>query len=178
MAENDWAFHDTPSNKILFIACQPSKQVWMSKRWHQWFFTHKLVLLTSVPTCISLLVKNPIFPDSYEKWSKFTRSFCKKENVTVNIFSLLWNYLGGIVALVECVGHHSMLMFMRGSFETNSLVGNEFWATNFFLDFQSEKELLWDSIKADLEEKIHKLEEDKNNVDFSTGLWEQTSRFL
>jgi breast cancer metastasis-suppressor 1-like protein len=43
--------------------------------------------------------------------------------------------------------------------------------------FQSEKELLWDSIKADLEEKIHKLEEDKNNVDFSTGLWEQTSRY-
>jgi hypothetical protein len=42
--------------------------------------------------------------------------------------------------------------------------------------FQSEKELLWDSIKADLEEKIHKLEEDKNNVDFSTGLWEQTAR--
>ena len=30
--------------------------------------------------------------------------------------------------------------------------------------------MLWDSIKADLEEKIHILEEDKNNVDFS--LWE------
>merc|ERR1712043_74940 len=42
-------------------------------------------------------------------------------------------------------------------------------------NFKSEKELLWDSIKADLEEKIHILEEDKNNVDFSTGLWEQTS---
>ena len=49
---------------------------------------------------------------------------------------------------------------------------------NDFLFFQSEKELLWDSIKADLEEKIHKLEEDKNNVDFSTGLWEQTSRLV
>ena len=34
--------------------------------------------------------------------------------------------------------------------------------------FQSEKDLLWDSIKADLEEKIHILEEDKNNVD---SLW-------
>ena len=43
------------------------------------------------------------------------------------------------------------------------------------LHFQSEKGLLWDSIKADLEEKIHKLEEDKNNVDFTTGLWEETS---
>ena len=42
--------------------------------------------------------------------------------------------------------------------------------------FQSEKELLCDSIKADLEEKIQKLEDDKNNVDFSTGLWEQTSK--
>ena len=45
-------------------------------------------------------------------------------------------------------------------------------------NYKSEKELLWDSIKADLEEKIHILEEDKNNVDFSTGLWEQTSRDL
>ena len=32
--------------------------------------------------------------------------------------------------------------------------------------------MLWDSIKADLENKIHILEEDKHNVDFSTGLWE------
>ena len=45
-------------------------------------------------------------------------------------------------------------------------------------NFQSEKELLWDYIKADLEDKIRKLEEDKNNVDFSTGLWEQTSSSL
>jgi len=43
-------------------------------------------------------------------------------------------------------------------------------------NYDSEKELLWDSIKADLEEKISRLEEDKNNVDFSTGLWEQTAR--
>jgi len=35
-------------------------------------------------------------------------------------------------------------------------------------NFESEKDLLWDSIKADLEEKIHILEEDKNNVD---SLW-------
>ena len=38
--------------------------------------------------------------------------------------------------------------------------------------FQSEKDLLWDSLKADLEEKIHMLEEDKHNVDF---LWDATS---
>ena len=47
--------------------------------------------------------------------------------------------------------------------------------SNSSLHFKSEKGLLWDSIKADLEEKIHKLEEDKNNVDFTTGLWEETS---
>ena len=41
--------------------------------------------------------------------------------------------------------------------------------------FQSEKRLLYDSIKEDLEEKIHILEEDKTNVDFSTGLWEANS---
>ena len=29
--------------------------------------------------------------------------------------------------------------------------------------------MLWDSLKEDLEEKIHRLEEDKHNVDF--GLW-------
>jgi breast cancer metastasis-suppressor 1-like protein len=34
---------------------------------------------------------------------------------------------------------------------------------------------LRDSIRADLEEKIHILEEDKTNVDFTTGLWELNS---
>ena len=38
--------------------------------------------------------------------------------------------------------------------------------------FQSEKKLLHDSLKDDLEDKIHILEEDKNNVDFTSGLWE------
>lgn len=32
--------------------------------------------------------------------------------------------------------------------------------------------MLYDTLKADLEEKIHILEEDKHNVDFSSGLWE------
>lgn len=35
--------------------------------------------------------------------------------------------------------------------------------------------MLEDSLRADLEEKIHMLEEDKHNVDFSSGLWEQSS---
>ena len=43
------------------------------------------------------------------------------------------------------------------------------------LILQSEKRLLYDSIKDELEEKIHILEEDKTNVDFSTGLWELNS---
>jgi len=36
--------------------------------------------------------------------------------------------------------------------------------------------LAYDTIKADLEDKIRRLEEDKHNVDFSTGLWEQTTK--
>lgn len=43
-------------------------------------------------------------------------------------------------------------------------------------NYVSEKQLAYDLIKADLEEKIKRLEEDKNNVDFSTGLWEQTTK--
>lgn len=43
-------------------------------------------------------------------------------------------------------------------------------------NYLSEKQMAYDTIKADLEEKIHRLEEDKNNVDFSTGLWEQTAK--
>ena len=63
------------------------------------------------------------------------------------------------------------------SLSSTNFVQNETKGLKFLnIMFQSEKELLWDSIKADLEEKIRKLEDDKNNVDFSTGLWEQTSR--
>ena len=63
------------------------------------------------------------------------------------------------------------------SLSSTNFVQNETKDLKFLnIMFQSEKELLWDSIKADLEEKIRKLEDDKNNVDFSTGLWEQTSR--
>jgi len=43
-------------------------------------------------------------------------------------------------------------------------------------NYQSEKQITHDMIKADLEDKIKRLEEDKNNVDFSTGLWEQTAK--
>lgn len=43
-------------------------------------------------------------------------------------------------------------------------------------NYLSEKQLTFDNIKADLEDKIRRLEEDKNNVDFSTGLWEQTAK--
>ena len=44
---------------------------------------------------------------------------------------------------------------------------------NFSL--QSEKRLLHDSLKDGLEDKIHILEEDKTNVDFTSGLWELNS---
>lgn len=39
-------------------------------------------------------------------------------------------------------------------------------------NYESEKILLWDSLKAELEDKIHSLEEDKHNVDMSSGLWD------
>ena len=49
-------------------------------------------------------------------------------------------------------------------------------AANFSnLVLQSEKRLLHDTLKDDLEEKIRMLEEDKTNVDFSSGLWELNS---
>merc|ERR1711972_102566 len=38
-------------------------------------------------------------------------------------------------------------------------------------NFQSEKVNLYDSIKNDIEEKIRKLEEDRNNVDIASDLW-------
>eukprot|EP00096_Caligus_rogercresseyi_P008679 TRINITY_DN2798_c0_g1_i1.p1 TRINITY_DN2798_c0_g1~~TRINITY_DN2798_c0_g1_i1.p1 ORF type:complete len:261 (+),score=115.40 TRINITY_DN2798_c0_g1_i1:89-871(+) len=45
-------------------------------------------------------------------------------------------------------------------------------------NFLSEKSLLWESIKADLEEKIHILEEDKNNLDLSSGLWDDSGKAI
>lgn len=38
-------------------------------------------------------------------------------------------------------------------------------------NYESEKSLLWDSIKEDLEEKIRRLEEDRNSVDINADLW-------
>lgn len=43
-------------------------------------------------------------------------------------------------------------------------------------NYISEKTLAHDTIKADLEEKIRRLEEDKHNVDFSTDLWAQSAK--
>jgi len=37
--------------------------------------------------------------------------------------------------------------------------------------FQNNKEILYDSIKADLEEKIQQLEEARNEVDIDASLW-------
>lgn len=35
--------------------------------------------------------------------------------------------------------------------------------------FQSEKMILYDTVKAELEEKIRRLEEDRHNIDISSG---------
>lgn len=40
-------------------------------------------------------------------------------------------------------------------------------------NYESEKALLWDSIKSDLEDKIRRLEEDRNNVDINSDLWNE-----
>lgn len=38
----------------------------------------------------------------------------------------------------------------------------------------SEKKLLYDAIKSELEDKIRRLEEDRNNIDISSDLWNET----
>lgn len=42
-------------------------------------------------------------------------------------------------------------------------------------NFESEKELVYDAILSDLQEKIRRLEEDRNNVDIHADLWLNTS---
>lgn len=42
-------------------------------------------------------------------------------------------------------------------------------------NFKSEKELIWDTIHGELQEKIRRLEEDRNNVDISADLWQISS---
>lgn len=41
-------------------------------------------------------------------------------------------------------------------------------------NMESEKSLLYDSVKADLEEKIRRLEEDRHNIDISSDLWHES----
>ncbi|XP_043284132.1 breast cancer metastasis-suppressor 1-like protein isoform X2 [Venturia canescens] len=42
-------------------------------------------------------------------------------------------------------------------------------------NFESEKGLVWDGIHSDLQEKIRRLEEDRNNVDIHADLWLSSS---
>lgn len=42
-------------------------------------------------------------------------------------------------------------------------------------NFESEKGLIWDGIHNDLQEKIRRLEEDRNNVDIHADLWLNTT---
>ncbi|XP_074660244.1 breast cancer metastasis-suppressor 1-like protein [Tubulanus polymorphus] len=41
-------------------------------------------------------------------------------------------------------------------------------------NYESEKNLLYDSIKTDLEDKIRRLEEDRHNIDISSDLWNES----
>lgn len=40
-----------------------------------------------------------------------------------------------------------------------------------FSTYQNEKVMLWDAIESELEEKIRRLEEDRNNVDVTSQVW-------
>ncbi|OWF53358.1 breast cancer metastasis-suppressor 1-like protein-A [Mizuhopecten yessoensis] len=44
-------------------------------------------------------------------------------------------------------------------------------------NMESEKDILFDSVKQDLEEKIRRLEEDRHNIDISSDLWNE-SQFM
>lgn len=41
-------------------------------------------------------------------------------------------------------------------------------------NLESDKELLYDTVKNELEEKIRRLEEDRHNIDISSDLWDET----
>ncbi|XP_062570222.1 breast cancer metastasis-suppressor 1-like protein [Saccostrea cucullata] len=41
-------------------------------------------------------------------------------------------------------------------------------------NLESEKELLYDSVKGELEDRIRRLEEDRHNIDISSDLWDET----
>ena len=44
----------------------------------------------------------------------------------------------------------------------------------YFCTLQSDKSLLYDSVKGELEEKIRRLEEDRHNIDISSDLWNES----
>lgn len=45
-------------------------------------------------------------------------------------------------------------------------------------NFESEKMILYDTVKAELEEKIRRLEEDRHNIDISSDLWNESQMSL
>lgn len=56
-------------------------------------------------------------------------------------------------------------------------IQNKFLAEELaaFQNFESEKGLIWDCIHNDLQDKIRRLEEDRNNVDIHADLWLNTT---
>lgn len=49
---------------------------------------------------------------------------------------------------------------------------------NVFQNLENEKSLLYDHMKEELDEKIHRLEEDRNSVDINADLWFSNSGHL
>ncbi len=82
-----------PATRFFLLAAKPSKQVWMSKSWCQWFmFAHESVLLTFMPTCISPLGKSPIFPQLWEP-TYFTSQWMGIKWIDINwLFCMLGFY--------------------------------------------------------------------------------------
>lgn len=59
-----------------------------------------------------------------------------------------------------------MMQNIQRKFESEEIAAKQ--------NMESEKALLYDSVKSDLEDKIRRLEEDRHNIDISSDLWHES----
>ncbi|XP_076049197.1 breast cancer metastasis-suppressor 1-like protein [Oratosquilla oratoria] len=64
---------------------------------------------------------------------------------------------------VACILREFRLQNISNKHEAEALASRQ--------NFENEKVMLWDSIESELEEKIRRLEEDRNNVDVTSEVW-------
>ncbi|XP_059142160.1 breast cancer metastasis-suppressor 1-like protein-A isoform X2 [Physella acuta] len=67
---------------------------------------------------------------------------------------------------VACIRREMALASIKQKFESEELAA--------FQHMESEKILLYDTIKCELEDKIRRLEEDRHNIDINSDLWQET----